>query len=101
MDTSKNVHEVLAEELRAHRDDNVLNMLSTITQLKQAITEEERKVVFSALKNHTWREVGEALGVSKQAVFQRFGRDWIQYTKAKNTELAMQKIIKEKRESRR
>jgi hypothetical protein len=29
------------------------------------------------LDGHTWREIGDALGVSKQAAFQRFGKDWI------------------------
>jgi hypothetical protein len=74
-------------QLRAELDDQIaedpLQALAAMTALRHAIRERERDAVFLALETHSWREVGEALGVSKQAAFQRFGVEWAEMTKAR------------------
>jgi hypothetical protein len=54
-----------------------LAALVAITSVRAVVAERERAAVMAALAGHTWREIGEALGVSKQAAFQRFGKDWL------------------------
>jgi hypothetical protein len=54
-----------------------LAALVAITSVRTVVAQRERAAVMAALAVHTWREVGEALGVSKQAAFQRFGKDWV------------------------
>lgn len=54
-----------------------LAALQAITSIRAVVAERERAAVMAALPAHTWREIGDALGVSKQAAFQRFGKDWI------------------------
>jgi hypothetical protein len=54
-----------------------LAALEAITSIRAVVAERERSAVMAALSGHTWREIGDALGVSKQAAFQRFGKDWI------------------------
>lgn len=58
--------------------EDPLAALSAISTLRRVVHDREREAVFGALETHSWREVGQALGVSKQAAFQRFGRDWVQ-----------------------
>lgn len=70
--------------------------LVAITELKGAISEREREAVSVALEDHTWREVGEALNVSKQAAFQRFGKEWAISTKAKLPKAAWKQNIKQR-----
>lgn len=87
---------VLAAELRQLIEDEPLAALSIITELRAAIAEQEREAVMRALEEHTWREVGKALGVSKQAAFQRFGTEWALMTKAKLPKSAWKQTIKQR-----
>ena len=60
-----------------------LSALVAITDVRTLVGTREREAVFGALETHTWREVGAALGVSKQAAFQRFGKEWAVSTRAR------------------
>jgi hypothetical protein len=73
----------LTEELAQRIDQDPLGALAVMTALRRTIGEREREAVFRALETHSWREVGEALGVSKQAAFQRFGVEWAELTRAR------------------
>jgi hypothetical protein len=73
----------LDAELEHGIAEDPLGALSAMITVRRAIRERERDAVFLALETHSWREVGEALGVSKQAAFQRFGVEWAQVTKAR------------------
>jgi len=88
--------EALDTELRRGIAEDPLVALAAMTALRQAIQEREREAVFHALETRTWREVGEALGVSKQAAFQRFGREWALLTKARLPKSAWQQTVKER-----
>lgn len=86
----------LDAELRQLLADDPLAALSAITQLRSEIAQREREAVMRALETHTWREVGEALGVSKQAAFQRFGMEWALATKARLPKSAWKQTIKQR-----
>ena len=83
-------------ELRQRTADDPLAALSAITALRRAVHDREREAVLRALETHSWREVGEALGVSKQAAFQRFGRDWVRAAHATLPRSALERTIKDR-----
>ena len=76
--------------------EDPLAALSSITALRRAVQAREREAVFAALETHSWREVGAALGVSKQAAFQRFGREWVQVAHATLPPSVLHRTIKER-----
>jgi len=76
--------------------DDPLTALSMITEHRSEIAQREREAVMRALEEHTWREVGKALGVSKQAAFQRFGTEWALATKARLPKSAWKQTIKQR-----
>ncbi len=88
--------EALEADLRARIAEDPLGALAAITELRQAIKEREREAVLRALETHSWREVGEALGVSKQAAFQRFGREWVRMAHANLPAAALEQTIKDR-----
>jgi len=82
--------------LRQRIADDPLSALSMITELRSEIAQREREAVMRALEEHTWREVGAALGVTKQAAFQRFGTEWALATKARLPKAAWKQTIKQR-----
>lgn len=86
--------ETLNTELRQSTAEDPLAALSVITELKRVLSEREREAVFLALEQHSWREIGEALGVSKQAAFQRFGKEWVQYMARMKNPSELEKTIR-------
>ena len=51
--------------------------LAQIAAIRATLGDRERTAVRAAIAKHTWREIGAALGVSKQSAFQRFGKEWV------------------------
>ncbi len=94
--TEPNSSKALDAELHARIAEDPLGALSTITELRHALQGHEREAVFRALETHSWREVGEALGVSKQAAFQRFGREWVRLAHASLPDSALEQTIKDR-----
>jgi hypothetical protein len=86
----------LAAELERRIDEDPLGALTAITSLRRTIGDRERDAVFRALETHSWREVGEALGVSKQAAFQRFGVEWAELTKARLPKGEWKRIVEDR-----
>ncbi|MGA8014621.1 MAG: hypothetical protein WCB85_01740 [Candidatus Dormiibacterota bacterium] len=71
----------LDHELGAAAAREPLGALTTISSLRSMLTAHEREAVRAALARHSWSEIGRAMGVSKQAAFQRFGKQWIREIK--------------------
>ena len=76
--------------------DDPLGALGAMTMLRRTMHEREREAVFLALDTHSWREVGEALGVSKQAAFQRFGVEWPKLTKERRPTADWKQTVKDR-----
>lgn len=86
----------LNAHLERRIEEDPLAALAAITVVKRAVQQHERAAVFRALETHSWREVGEALGVSKQAAFQRFGRDWVREAHATLPASALERTIRDR-----
>lgn len=55
--------------------DYTLAILPTLAKMVQAVEDEARMYVRSAVeKGATWQQIGDALGVSRQAAHKRYGR---------------------------
>ena len=67
----------LDRQLGATAAAEPLETLAAITSLRTVLSGHEQEAVRTALGQHSWSEIGRALGVSKQAAFQRFGKQWI------------------------
>ena len=86
----------LNEELERRVTEDPLGALAAMTALRRSVHEREREAVFLALEAHSWREVGAALGVSKQAAFQRFGVEWAEMTKARLPKAEWKQTVKDR-----
>jgi len=54
--------------------DDLLDMIGSIRLVELAASQARRAIVIEArLAGYTWEEVGDALGVTRQAAQQRFG----------------------------
>jgi hypothetical protein len=71
-----------------------LAALVAIRSVRAAVAERERAAVMAAIAGHTWREIGGALGVSKQAAFQRFGKDWLMASRAQMSKPEWKRTVK-------
>jgi hypothetical protein len=94
MDKITQATTTLDRQLRETAATDPLDALVAITTARDLIAACERDAVFAALEQHTWREVGEALGVSKQAAFQRFGKEWVQTTRARMSKVDFKQTVK-------
>jgi hypothetical protein len=53
-----------------------LQALATIGAVQRDVDDHQRHAVRAAVQHHSWTEIGEALGVSKQAAHQKFAKPW-------------------------
>ena len=86
--------ETLDTQLRAVIAADPLHALAAVTSLRALIADRERDAVRQALEHHSWSEIGNALGVSKQAAFQRFGKQWISDMKVTMTKSEMKQSVR-------
>lgn len=59
-------------EMTAYED--ALARLTVLGEMVAAVEDEIRSVARTAVKGATWQEIGDALGVSRQAAHKRFSR---------------------------
>jgi predicted DNA-binding protein YlxM (UPF0122 family) len=53
-----------------------LQALAAIGAVQRDVDDHQRHAVRAAVQHHSWTEIGEALGVSKQAAHQKFAKPW-------------------------
>jgi hypothetical protein len=53
-----------------------LAALNAVGDIDRDLADHRRSAVRAAAAHHTWAEIGEALGVSRQAAHHKFARDW-------------------------
>lgn len=94
MNTIAQITESLDMQLRDALANDPLAALAAITTIHAVVAERERAAVMAALPEHTWREIGVALGVSKQAAFQRFGKEWRTASKAQMSKPDWKQVVR-------
>jgi hypothetical protein len=82
MDDITTTRHTLDAQLQAQIGSDPLSALRSLHGIRTIVADREREAVRSSLENHTWAEIGQALGVSKQAAYQRFGKAWAAEVKA-------------------
>ena len=58
-----------------------LAALAAIGGVQRDMAARQGTAVRVAVQNHSWAEIGEALGVSKQAAHQKFAKEWAETLK--------------------
>jgi hypothetical protein len=66
----------LGEHLDEATAADPLQALTLIGTVHRDIDHHQRRAVRAAAQQHSWTEIGDALGVSKQAAHQKFAKPW-------------------------
>jgi hypothetical protein len=74
MDDLANTRENLNRQLDEAIAADALAALTEIVAVQRDIATRRQEAVRSAVSNHTWAEIGEALGVSRQAAHRKFAK---------------------------
>ena len=72
-----NLNQALGEAL----EGDALAALRAVGEIEDELAEHRRSAVRAAAGDHTWAEIGEALGVSRQAAHHKFAKDWAETLK--------------------
>jgi hypothetical protein len=76
MDDITNIINRLDDHLGEAIATDPLEALTVIGVVQREVAEHQRSAVRAAVQHHSWTEIGEALGVSKQAAHQKFAKEW-------------------------
>jgi AraC-like DNA-binding protein len=71
----------LNEVLNDTLERDALAALSAVAEIEDDLADHRRNAVRAATGTHTWAEIGEALGVSRQAAHRRFAKEWAETVK--------------------
>ena len=70
----------IINRLDDHLEDAIaadpLGALTLIGTVQRDVEDHQRHAVRAAVQHHSWTEIGDALGVSKQAAHQKFAKPW-------------------------
>jgi len=72
----------LDRELRDATRADPLTALTAIAAVQGEVNARQREAVRAAASSHSWKEIGAALGVSKQAAHQRYAKEWAETLKS-------------------
>jgi hypothetical protein len=76
--TRTRLNELLDEAI----EHNPLAGLNAVGDIEEDLVDHRRNAVRAAAGRHTWAEIGEALGVSRQAAHHKFAKEWAHTVKA-------------------
>jgi hypothetical protein len=76
MDDLTDIRHALDRRLGEATATDPLAALTIIGAIGRDITRRRQEAVRAAVQHHSWTEIGEALGVSKQAAHQKFAKEW-------------------------
>jgi hypothetical protein len=72
------LNQLLGEEL----ERDALAALKAVGDIGRDLDDHRRDAVRAAAGSHTWAEIGEALGVSRQAAHHKFAKEWAEAIKS-------------------
>jgi hypothetical protein len=76
MDELSRTRQELNRQLDAAISTAPLDALAAIAATQQDLSAHQLAAVRAAVPDHTWADIGKALGVTKQAAQQRYAREW-------------------------
>jgi hypothetical protein len=82
MDDLTRTRSELSRQLDEALETDPLEALRAVGQLEQDVAAHQRKAVRAAARRHTWAEIGEALGVSRQAAHHKYAKLWARSLKS-------------------
>ena len=84
MDDLSDTRRQLDRQLEKAVSADPLGALTAIGRIQRDLANRQQDAVRAAVPQHSWAEIGEALGVSKQAAHYRFTKRWEQEFKAEH-----------------
>ena len=66
----------LKQALDGALERDALAAQKAVGDIEDDLADHRRSAVRAAAGNHTWAEIGEALGVSRQAAHHKFAKEW-------------------------
>jgi hypothetical protein len=76
MDDIDKTRDLLNRQLSDVVAADPLAALKCIGAVQRDLDAQQSRAVRAAVQTHSWAEVGDALGVSKQAAHQKFAKEW-------------------------